>query len=64
MGGSFNVQCVIQDFDEEQRKHSPNKVLYCIVLYCIVLMGWSLLPNALRPFQIYCAPPNLGITKM
>ena len=22
---------------------------YCIV-YCIVLMGWSLLPNALRPF--------------
>ena len=26
--------------------------LYCIVLYCIVLylMGWSLSPNALRPF--------------
>ena len=40
-------------------------VLYCIVLYCIVfvLMGWSLLPNALRPFQIYCAPLNLGITR-
>ena len=33
----------------------------CIALYCIVLKGWSLLPNALRPFQIYCAPPNLGI---
>ena len=31
------------------------------VRYCIVLMGWSLLPHALRPFQIYCAPPNLGI---
>ena len=30
-------------------------------LYWIVLMGWSLLPNALRPFQIYFAPPNLGI---
>ena len=28
---------------------------------CIILLGWSLLPNALRPFQIYCAPPNLGI---
>ena len=28
-----------------------------------VLMGWSLLPNALRPFQIYCAPPNLGIRR-
>ena len=27
-----------------------------------VLMGWSLLPNALRPFQIYCAPPNLVIS--
>ena len=35
--------------------------MYCIVLYCIVLKGWSLLPNALRPFQIYCAPPNLDI---
>ena len=30
--------------------------LYCTALYCIVLKGWSLLPNALRPFQIYCAP--------
>ena len=27
-------------------------------LYCIVLKGWSL-----RPFQIYCATPNLGITR-
>ena len=26
-------------------------------------MVWSLLPNALRPFKIYCAPPNLGITR-
>jgi len=31
------------------------------ILYCIVLKGWSLLPNALRPFEIHCAPPNLGI---
>ena len=31
-------------------------------LYCIVLMGWSLRPNALRPFQIYYTPPNLNIT--
>ena len=23
-------------------------------------MGWSLLHTALRPFKIYCAPPNLG----
>ena len=28
-----------------------------------VLMRWSLLPNAQWPFQIYCAPPNLGITR-
>ena len=27
------------------------------VLYCFVL------PNALRPFQIYCAPPNLDNTR-
>ena len=25
-------------------------------LYYIVLMGWSLLPNALRLFNIYCGP--------
>ena len=22
-------------------------------------MGWSLLPKALRPFKIYCAPPSI-----
>ena len=30
-------------------------------VFVFVLMGWLLLPNALRLFQIYCAPPNLGI---
>ena len=39
---------------QQQRPRVP-----CMV--CIVLKGWSLLPNALRPFQIYCAHPNLGI---
>ena len=33
----------------------------CFVLYCIVLMGWSLLPNALRPSWDLLCPPNLGI---
>ena len=28
-----------------------------------VLMGWPLQPNALWPFQISYAPPNLGITR-
>ena len=37
--------------------------LMSFVLYYTVLKGWSLLPNALRPFQIYCALPNLGITR-
>ena len=32
-----------------------------IFFFVFVLMGLSLLPNALRPFKIYCAPPNLGI---
>ena len=49
------------------RSHFVNSLLqsplYCIVLYCIVLKAWSLLSTALRPFQIYCAPPNLGITR-
>ena len=31
-------------------------------MYCIVLKEWSLLPNALRPYKVYCAPPNLGNT--
>ena len=38
----------------------------CCILYLyfvFVLKGWSLLPNALRPFKIYCAPPNLGIPR-
>ena len=30
-------------------------------VFAFVLMGWSLLPNALQPFKIYCAPQNLGI---
>ena len=38
-----------------------SSVIICIVFYCIVLMEWSLLPNALRPFIIYWAPPSLGI---
>ena len=33
------------------------EVTICYELYCIVLMGWSLLPNALRPFQdLLCSP--------
>ena len=34
-----------------------------ILLYCIVLMGWSLLPNALRPFWDLLCFVNLGITR-
>ena len=30
------------------------------IVFVFVLMEWSLLPNALRTFQIYYAPPNLG----
>ena len=43
----------------KQRKSQYDLSLF----YCIVLKGWSLLPNALWPFQIYYAPPNLGITR-
>ena len=35
----------------------------CIYLFVFVLMGCSLLPNALRSFKVYCAPPNLGKTR-
>ena len=30
-----------------------------VFVLVFVLMGWSLLPDALRPLKIYCAPPNL-----
>ena len=34
-----------------------------VFMYCIVLMGWSLLPNALRPFQDLLCSANLSITR-
>ena len=56
--------------------HTHTQIIYFVSIFyvsiCIgtievfrffFLMGWSLLPNALRPFQIYYAPPNLGITR-
>ena len=33
------------------------------IVFVFVSVGWSLLPNALRPFKICCAPPNLDITR-
>ena len=36
-------------------------LLYCIALYCRAGHCCPMQPNALRTFQIYCAPPNLGI---
>ena len=30
-----------------------------MVLILVFLMGWSLLPGALRPFKIYCASPSI-----
>ena len=40
-------------------------LLYCIVLYCIVLCWWGrhCCPMHYDRFKIYCAPPNLGITR-
>ena len=35
------------------------RYLFCRI-YCIVLKGWSLLPNALRPFQDLLCSPEFG----
>ena len=35
--------------------------IYSSIVFVFVLMGWSLMPNALQPFKIYCAPLNLDI---
>ena len=32
---------------------------YIFVPLGLGLMGWSLLPDALRPFKIYCASPSI-----
>ena len=48
---------------QREKLHSSAQIqkgkLYLVFLF--VLMVWSLLPNALRPFQIYFDPTNLGI---
>ena len=41
--------------------HYTTKTSIWGALYCIVLMGWSLLPNAPRPFWDLLCSPNLGI---
>ena len=36
------------------------KLFFLSLLHCwFGLMGWLLLPNALWPFNIYCAPPTI-----
>ena len=35
-------------------------MVFVLYLFVFVLMGWSLLPNALQPFKIYCAPPSIS----
>ena len=36
---------------------------YVFIFLYLFLIECSLLPNTLRPFQIYCAPSNLGMTR-
>ena len=43
------------------KKQEAIQMALKVFVFVLVLMGWSFLPNALRPFKIYCAPPNLGI---
>ena len=46
------------------RRNASLKLPCVVFVFFICLMGWPLLPNALRPFKIYCAPPNVGITRI
>ena len=39
----------------------PNYILDYPFVFLFVLVDWSLLLNALWPFNIYCAPQNFGI---
>ena len=49
-------------YDHAARQEGEKKEGSVVFVFVFVLMGWSLLPNALRPFKIYCAPPKLRIT--
>ena len=57
---NFNRTVILTDSKIAVQAGAPNItpiVLYCILLYCIVIKGWSLLHNALRPFQdLLCSP--------
>ena len=50
---SPSIYLMVEEILSQETSHR----LRWSLLYCIVLMGWSLLPNALRPFQdILCFP--------
>ena len=57
-----NVHCR-RNFLFQKQVYINISYICVYILYCIVLKGWSLLSIALRPLQIYCAPPNLDITR-
>ena len=70
IGGSWFIlgfrQSFISNFCNYEIRliHTNNlKMFYLYLFFFYFFMGWSLLPNALRPFKIYCAPPNLSITR-
>ena len=56
---SFNASMIIHICLLISGYKASSRLVYLVFVF--VLMGWSLLPNALRPFEIYCGPPNLGI---
>ena len=46
------------------KKNLLIKLLLIFIIFLLLgldlgLMGWSLLPNALRPFKVYCASPYI-----
>ena len=55
------------EFNEERQSllfwDKSIQLLILTIYFLLFLMGWSLLPNALRPFKIYCAPSSSGITR-
>jgi hypothetical protein len=61
------MNCSTRDYDDDDDTVSYGRTVFykinVMFVFVFVLMGWSLLPNALRPFKIYCAPPNFGIIR-
>ena len=53
----YIIRCQEKNLNLNECSNLGSGSNFSLVMYCIVLKGWSLVPNALRPFQhLLCSP--------